>query len=249
VAVNALDGVAPASARLLEIQLWMLFPILMIFGIEYKTMPSFLGFIRPKKKLGQLSLVAAATALVIGIAQSAIQDYGLVLALAFNTAFFASGALLVLSLFIYGGFSYGQVTSLLSGERKARYTYTLAYSRLSYAFLFSGIGFAVLFHSMAGNNGFLFYDLAIHFGAIGFVGITVALYLPLMIPPILGKQVQFAKFNHIPVLLLSASLGIRVLADFFIGASGPLSYILMTSGWLVVAALGIFVFMLHKSMR
>jgi hypothetical protein len=69
-----------------------------------------------------------------------------------------------------------------------------------------------------------------------------------MLPPILGRQVQFAKFSHAPVLLLSASLGIRVLADFFIGTSGAISYVLMTSGWLVVAALGIFVVMLHKSM-
>jgi hypothetical protein len=248
VAVNAVDGVAPSSDHLSLVQLWMLFPTLMIFGIEYKTMPSFLGFIRPKKKLGQSSFVAAAVALVLGIAQSVSQDYVLPVALAFNIALLVSAALVVVSLFIYGGFNYNQITSLLSGERKARYSYTLAYSRLAYAFLFLGIGSAVLFHAMSANYGFLFYDLAIHFGAIGFIGITVALYLPLMLPPILGRQVQFAKFSHAPVLLLSASLGIRVLADFFIGTSGAMSYVLMTSGWLVVAALGIFVVMLHKSM-
>jgi hypothetical protein len=34
------------------IELWLLFPIIMIFGIEYKTLPSFLGFIRPRNIVG-----------------------------------------------------------------------------------------------------------------------------------------------------------------------------------------------------
>ena len=42
---------------LIHIQLWLLFPALMIFGIEYKTLPSFLGFIRPRKTSAIFSLV------------------------------------------------------------------------------------------------------------------------------------------------------------------------------------------------
>jgi hypothetical protein len=35
-----------------------------------------------------------------------------------------------------------------------------------------------------------FYDLAIHSVAIGFIGITIALYLPLMIPTILSSLIE-----------------------------------------------------------
>jgi hypothetical protein len=41
--VIELSGYRYASS-LTRIQLWLLFPILMIFGIEYKTLPSFLVF-------------------------------------------------------------------------------------------------------------------------------------------------------------------------------------------------------------
>ena len=33
------------------IQLWFMFPIVMIFGIEYKTLPAFVGFVRPRNRL------------------------------------------------------------------------------------------------------------------------------------------------------------------------------------------------------
>lgn len=32
------------------IQLWFMFPIVMIFGIEYKTLPAFMGFVRPRNR-------------------------------------------------------------------------------------------------------------------------------------------------------------------------------------------------------
>ena len=33
------------------IQLWFMFPIVMIFGIEYKTLPAFVGFVRPRTRM------------------------------------------------------------------------------------------------------------------------------------------------------------------------------------------------------
>ena len=45
------------SNSLTQILLWLLFPLLMIFGIEYKTLPSFLGYIRPRKTLAVVSLI------------------------------------------------------------------------------------------------------------------------------------------------------------------------------------------------
>jgi hypothetical protein len=71
---------------------------------------------------------------------------------------------------------------------------------------------------------FIFYDLAIHSIAIGFIGITVALYLPLILPPIIGKIIHFTDFNKIPLLLIILSLSIRAFGDFVLTQRSPLSY-------------------------
>lgn len=246
VSINVLlaTGLGLASP-LAEIQMWLLFPTLMIFGVEYKTMPSFLGFIRPRKKLAQASIALAAASVAFGIA--ATTHDAPVLSLVFNAALLSSAGLFAMSLYIFGGFDNSEILRLISGEKKARYIYTTAYARLAFAFLFLAVVFAILFNAL--SPAFLFYDLAIHYTAIGFVGTTIALYLPLMLPPILGKQVQFAKFSHAPILLLVAALFIRAIGDLFIGVpTGPASYVMMTSGWIVVVALFLFVFMLHRSM-
>jgi hypothetical protein len=248
VAMNLLRVIWPAPANALaEIQAWLLFPVLMIFGIEYKTMPSFLGFIRPKKSLAKISLVLAAGAITLNLA--VIIENIPIIAAASSVALLSSAALFAISLYIFGGFSNSEIVRLISGEKKARYTYTTFYTRIAFGFLYTGIVFAILFYSVDGPV-FLFYDLAIHCVAIGFVGATIALYLPLMLPPILGKHVRFTKLGHMPIILIAVSLAIRFIADLFIGRSGPpVSYILMTSGWFVVAGLFVFVFTLHQSMK
>jgi len=53
---------------LTDIEFQLLFPVIMIFGIEYKTLPSFMGFIRPRKKLGMLSLLLLLATFVLGLA-------------------------------------------------------------------------------------------------------------------------------------------------------------------------------------
>ena len=53
-----------------NIQLWIMFPIIMIFGIQYKTLPSFIGFIWPRKKGSVMSAVFLTISLGLGIASS-----------------------------------------------------------------------------------------------------------------------------------------------------------------------------------
>lgn len=250
-------GARPASA-LAEIQALLLFPVLMIFGVEYKTMPSFLGFIRPRKRAGEaaalLAVAAGAAAIVSAYADLA---YSLFF---FNAALMACAALFALSIFVFGGFDNSEILRLISGEKKTRYVYTASYSRLSFLFLFAGVAFAAAFSLGAGGGSgsgggyaFALYDLAIHFTAIGFIGTTIALYLPLMLPPITGRAVRFEKFSHAPVLLLVSSLLIRAAGDAAMAARwtawAPGAYVFMSSVWLVVAALAAFVVMLHRSMR
>lgn len=241
-------GYAPADT-LAEVQAWLLFPILMIFGVEYKTMPSFLGFIRPRKRLSRCTLVLAGASGALGVAAaySGIAEIHTL----FNVAFAACSALLSASLYIFGGFDNSEILRLISGEKKARYTYTVLYARISFLFLFVAIACSTLV-SLGGEWSYVFHDLAIHYAAIGFVGITIALYLPLMLPPITGRQVHFAKFSRIPATLVVAALALRAAGDVAIVdrmSALPGSIAFAVSGWIVVAVLAVFVVMIHRSMQ
>lgn len=249
-AVIRLPVFAGTGYSLSEVQLLLLFPILMIFGVEYKTLPSFLGFIRPMKRTAILSFGLAAAAVVSGLA-SVIADNN-ILDITFNLAFLASAALLAASLYIFGGFDNREIKSLISGEKKARYDYTVWYTRLAFLLLYASIGFALFFHLLPGSFSYLFLDLGVHYAAIGFIGVTISLYLPLMLPPIMGKPVHFVRFNHLPAILIISALLLRAAGDFALTSGAlqqPVSYVFAMSGWLVVAALAVFVAMLHRSMQ
>jgi hypothetical protein len=127
--------------------------------------------------------------------------------------------------------------------------YAVRHSRLTFIFLYAGIVAGIAFNGIAGD--YLLYDLAIHYTAIGFIGITIALYLPLMLPPITGRPIHFTMFNHIPILLVVLALALRTAGDIVLATntSSAANYFLMVSGWLVVIALFVFVAMIHKSMR
>jgi hypothetical protein len=91
----------------------------------------------------------------------------------------------------------------------------------------------------------------------------MALYLPLMLPPIIGKIIHFTNFNKIPLLLIILSLSIRAVGDFVLAqllSSSPSEYIRSSSlqilkysfglsGWIIVLAILVFVIMIHKSMK
>jgi hypothetical protein len=256
------------SDSLSYIQYWLLFPILMIYGIEYKTLPSFLGFIRPRKTLGIASLVVASISIVLGLLSIIISIDILPLAIIFNALLLVSSLLFASSHYAFGGFDNSEILRLIQGEKKARYHFTVIHIKMSFLFLFIGITLALLFSLVDHQQQqyrFIFYDLAIHSIAIGFIGITIALYLPLMLPPIIGKIIHFTNFNKIPLILIIASLGIRAIGGFYVPIQirfssvrddiipillhKMLAYCFSLSGWLVIAAMLIFVLILHSSIK
>jgi hypothetical protein len=247
-AINVMHllGYAKSGSSLSEVQILLLFPVLMIFGVQYKTMPSFLGFIRPRKKLSAISFALAAAAAVLGLVSALYNDQ--LLAIAFNAALLACVAAFAGALHTFGGFDNSEILRLIQGEKKSRYMYTIRHSRLAFLFLFAGTSAALAFNI---SSIFILYDLAIHYVAIGFIGITVALYLPLMLPPITGRMVHFTRFSSIPVLLVVSALAVRTAGDAAITlqTAAGVSYLLMSTGWLVVAALFVFVIMIHRSMK
>jgi hypothetical protein len=254
-----LSGYGYANS-LTNIQLWLLFPVLMIFGIEYKTLPSFLGFIRPRKTSAIASLVFISICIIIGLVSVIDMNIPL-LPIIFNVTLFVSALTFASAIYAFGGFDNREILRLIQGEKKARYNFTVIHVKVSFLFLFIGIAIAILF-SIVGQY-FVFYDLVIHSIAIGFIGLTMALYLPLMLPPIIGKIIHFTNFNKIPLLLIILSLSIRAVGDFVLAqllSSSPSEYIRSSllqilkysfglSGWIIVLAVLVFVIMIHKSMK
>lgn len=252
---------------LTHIQLWLLFPILMIYGIEYKTLPSFLGFIRPRRILGFASFGLVLVSIISGLISIMLHEENNLFPIIFNIVFLSSALTFGGAVYITGGFDNSdEIRRLIQGEKKARYNFTTIHIKLSFLFLYIGIMMALLFNLF--NETFAFYDLAIHIIAVGFIGTTITLYLPLMLPPVIGRTIDFTNFNKIPLILIILSLSIRAIGQFAFTQSSspyldaissphlyqPIIILLLQqhffglSSWFIVAAMFIFVIMIHRSL-
>ena len=234
------------------IQLWFMFPIVMIFGIEYKTLPAFVGFVRPRNRMAASSVALLAASAGFGLTLLFYNDSQIIETLFYST--FLMGVITFsFALNIFVGFDNKQILELSMGEKKARYRYTLVHVKLSFMFLFLGITLSII--SLFFADLFSLYDMWIHITAIGFIGITIALYLPMMLPPIIGRTVRFSHFSKIPLSLVIISLCLRALGHFFIQVfphTNEIPYLYLAgllgmSGWLLLAIL-LFMFMVHRSM-
>lgn len=104
-----------------EVQMFMLFAVLMIFGVEYKTLPSFLGFIRPRRKQAMVSFGLGVTSIILGISSMFSSDT--ILAGTFNIVLLGCVITFGRAVYIFGGFDNREILRVLQGERKARYSY------------------------------------------------------------------------------------------------------------------------------
>jgi hypothetical protein len=137
ITVNVIDlsGYGGYANSLTYIQLWLLFPVLMIFGIEYKTLPSFLGFIRPRKTSAIASLVSISICMISGLASVIIfTDTLLLLSIIFNITLFVSALTFASAIYAFGGFDNREILHLIKGEKKARYNFTVIHIKISFLF-------------------------------------------------------------------------------------------------------------------
>ena len=236
---------------LTDIEIQLLFPIIMIFGIEYKTLPSFLGFIRPRKKLGILSLLFLITAFVLGITKLFINGYT-VLPILFNLFLIFSSITFSISIYLYNNYENKKYILQSPADKKERYLYTLHHTRISFYFLYGGLFLGILFYIF--DKKFMFYDLSIHFIAIGFIGITIASYFPMMIAPIFGKPIVVKKINKIPLILIIISLLTRTIGMVYISYFNGTGFSILQSltsisGFLILLAIIIFIALMYKSIK
>ncbi len=237
---------------LTDIEFHLLFPVIMIFGIEYKTLPSFMGFIRPREKMGVLSLLLLITAFVLGIAAKLGISDNVALPLLFNLFMFSSSITFSISVYVYNNYENKKHILQSAKDKRERFLYTMHHTQVSFCFLYIGIVLGLLFYVF--DEKFMFYDLSIHFIAIGFIGVTIASYLPMMLAPILGKPIAVNRFYKVPLILIIISLLTRtvgvVYISYFNGNGFTLLHALTSiSGFLTMLAIVVFVALMYKSIK
>ena len=103
------------------------------------------------------------------------------------------------------------------------------------------------------DNKIIFYDLCIHFIAIGFIGITIVSYLPMMLPPIIGRKLNFLMLNNIPLILIIISLFLRTLGMVILSFNNVYLFHIQIlssfSGFLGFAAMIVFIIMIYRSIE
>ena len=117
IAILAFSDILNHDALTRNIQLWMMFPIIMIFGIQYKTLPSFIGFIWPRKKPSFMSALLLTISLGLGITSSLFQNT-ILLEIMFRIAIFGGVACFTWALNIFTGFDTTNILRLSQGEKK-----------------------------------------------------------------------------------------------------------------------------------
>jgi hypothetical protein len=240
------------DSSLTDIEIQLLFPIIMIFGIEYKTLPSFLGFIRPRKQLGILSLFFLTATFILGIATKLRISDDALLPILFNLFVMISSITFSISIYLYNDYENKKHILQSSTDKRERYLFTLYHTRISFYFLILGSFLAVLYYVF--DKKFMFYDLSIHYIAVGFIGITIASYLPMMLAPILGRTIVVKRLNNIPLVLITIALLIRTIGTVYISYFNSNGFSLLhaltgASGFLVLLAVIIFIAMLYRSIK
>ncbi|MEJ7642475.1 MAG: hypothetical protein WKF36_09825 [Candidatus Nitrosocosmicus sp.] len=199
-----------------------------------------------------LTLLLLIASFVLGLATKLGISDNLALPLLFNLSVFFSSITFGISVYVYSNYENKKHILKSAKDKKERFLYTLHHTLVSFCFLYVGIVMALLFHAF--DEKFVFYDLSIHYIAIGFIGITIASYLPMMLAPILGKPISVNGFYRVPLILIIISLLARTVGvvhiSYFNGHGFTLLQALTsTSGFLILLAIVLFIALMYKSIK
>lgn len=240
--VNTLTiaGIGIGMESLNLIYIWLTSIILTIFGVQYKVVPVFFNQSTPMNGIDKVAFISA-------LASSSL--------LLLHLFLYAMIAMIVSSLtFAYSTYIMRRLTipeflytsdDPQAKEKVARLRFFATLLRVSYIALLLGLISAVLY---AINPSFNLYDLAIHIVTIGFIGITIMNFMPIMLPPIVGRNVNYTRFNMIPLIVLLTAVVLRIAWNILPYMMQVERVVFGISGILTVATMLLYINMLHASM-
>lgn len=231
-------GIGMESLNLIYI--WLTSVILTIFGVQYKVVPVFFNQSTPMSGIDKVAFIST-------LASSSL--------LLLNLFLYAMIAMIASSLtFAYSTYIMRRLTipeflytsdDPQAKEKVARLRFFATLLRVSYVALLLGLISAVLY---AINPSFNLYDLAIHIVTIGFIGITIMNFMPIMLPPILGRNVNYTRFNMIPLIVLLTAVALRIAWNILPYMMQVDRVVFGISGVVTVAAMLLYINMIHASM-
>jgi hypothetical protein len=223
-----------------RVYIWLSSMIFVILGVQYKVVPVFLNNSRPMQPYDSIAFILAVVSALL---------------LLFFDILYASITLIALALVyaysIYIMRAYRIPDFLINSdsadthEKVARIRYLLMLLRISYMMLTIGVCIALLYSI---TPVFALYDLAIHMVTMGFIGVTIMNFMPIMLPPILGRNINYVRFNGIPLLLLLAAIGVRILWNTLPLVIDIDRIVLGVSGMITIVAMLLYIRMIHRAM-
>ncbi len=237
IAYNTLIALDYTMDNLNRVYIWLSSIIYVIFGVQYKTVPVFFGRAVPIKGYDRLAFALASTSAFLLLIQMQLYAYIVLLIASLLFAY----SIYVMSRYRIPEFLYTSADPQ-ADEKIARLRFFIPLLRISYIMLASGLLNAILYSIMPTLS---LYDLAIHLITIGFIGVTIMNFLPIMLPPIVGRSINYTRFSILPLILLIIGIGMRVAWNM------PLEGIrtmLGASGLIVLASMLLYVRMIHASM-
>ncbi|MCS6767156.1 MAG: hypothetical protein RMJ59_03355 [Candidatus Nitrosocaldus sp.] len=222
------------------IYIWMASVIFTIFGVQYKVVPVFFNQSSPMRGVDLVAFISALTSasmLVMQLFAAAVAAM-MVSALAFAYSIYLMRRLTI------PGFLYTSQDPQAT-EKIARLRFFATLLRVAYIALLLGLINALLY---ATNPTFHLYDLAIHMVTMGFIGITIMNFMPIMLPPIVGRNVNYTRFNMIPLIVLLSAIALRVSWNLMPYMMAVDRVVFGISGLVTVAAMILYINMIHASM-
>ncbi|MFN4336068.1 MAG: hypothetical protein ACK4FV_00590 [Candidatus Nitrosocaldus sp.] len=236
----AIAGVSIGVEPLNLIYIWIASVMLTIFGVQYKVVPVFFSQSTPMKGIDKIALASSLLSSSLLLSQ---------LFLAAITAMIVSTLAFAHSIYIMRRLTIPEFLYTSDDpqaeEKIARLRFFTTLLRISYAALLLGLIFALLY---AITPSFSLYDLAIHIVTMGFIGITIMNFMPIMIPPIIGRNVNYTRFNMIPLLVLLSSIALRISWNLLPYIVAVERVVFGISGIVAIAAMLLYINMLHRSM-
>lgn len=236
----AIAGVSIGIEPLNLIYIWIASVIFTIFGVQYKVVPVFFSQSTPMKGMDKIALassLASSLLLLLQLFLAAVIAM-IVSALAFAHSIYVMRRLTIPE-FLYTS------EDPHAEEKIARLRFFATLLRISYATLLLGLIYALLY---AISPSFNLYDLAIHIVTMGFIGITMMNFIPIMLPPIVGRNVNYTRFNMIPLIVLLSAVALRIAWNLLPYMIAVERAVFGLSGVVAVAAMLLYINMLHASM-
>ncbi len=222
------------------IYIWLTSVILTIFGVQYKVVPVFFNQSTPMSGIDKVAFISALASSFLLLLHLFL--YAMIAMIASSLTFAYSIYImrrLTIPEFLYTS------DDPQAMEKVARLRFFATLLRVSYVALLLGLISAILY---AINPSFNLYDLAIHIVTIGFIGITIMNFMPIMLPPILGRNVNYTRFNMVPLIVLLTAIVLRVAWNILPYMMQVERVVFGISGIVTVAAMLLYINMLHASM-